>query len=183
MKEPDLEEEAMSVTVEGDQVVLERRSVTGEIDEAILTRPSGETEEVPWEEVEPGLWRSVYEAEEMGLYQVSDASLTALGHVGPVDSQEFADLLSTTDYMQPIAEATGGRVARLFDGREATEMSIPSISLISETNRYGARGWMGLKRTDASVLEGLNRFSLFSGFLGLAILLGAVSLMWYREGR
>jgi hypothetical protein len=37
--------------------------------------------------------------------------------------------------------------------------------------------------TEASVLRGVSRLPLFAGFLGLAILLGAVSAMWYREGR
>lgn len=183
MKEPDLEEEAMTVKVDNGEVVLERRSVAGDVGEAVLTRPSGETEAVAWQEIEPGLWRSTYAAEEIGLYQVSDASLTALGHVGPVDSKEFSDFLSTSAVLQPIADETGGRIQRLYDRFDASEIQVPALSLIGETNRYGGRGWLGLRRTEASVLEGLNRYSLFSGFLGLAVLLGALSLMWYREGR
>jgi hypothetical protein len=33
------------------------------------------------------------------------------------------------------------------------------------------------------VLKGIDRLPLFAGFLGLAILLGAVAATWYREGR
>ena len=43
--------------------------------------------------------------------------------------------------------------------------------------------WLGLRRSDASELVGIDRVPLFAGFLGLAILLAAVSATWYREGR
>ena len=182
MKEPDLEEEALTVTVDGDQIVLERRTVATDVPPTELTLPSGNVMSVELEEATPGVWRAVIEAEETGLYQASDGALTALGHLGPVNSREFADLLSTTEMLEPIVEASGGALVRLA-AESSAEVVVPAINLISETTRYGGRGWLGLKRTDASVLEGLNRLPLFAGLLGLALLLGLVSLMWYREGR
>ena len=43
--------------------------------------------------------------------------------------------------------------------------------------------WIGLQRSSASELVGVERVPLFAGFAGLAILLAAISLTWYREGR
>jgi hypothetical protein len=48
---------------------------------------------------------------------------------------------------------------------------------------YAGNGWLGLKATEASVLNGIDRYPLMIGLLGLALLLGALSLTWYREGR
>jgi hypothetical protein len=45
------------------------------------------------------------------------------------------------------------------------------------------RDWMGVRLTEASVLRGVDRWPLFSGFLGLAALLGVMAATWYREGR
>ena len=54
---------------------------------------------------------------------------------------------------------------------------------MSESRSYSGPNWIGLKTTDAYVLRGVDRISLMAGFLGLALLLGLVSVTWYREGR
>jgi penicillin-binding protein 1B len=41
---------------------------------------------------------------------------------------------------------------------------------------YAGNGWIGLKATEASVLNGIDRYPLMIGLLGLALLLGALSL-------
>ena len=43
--------------------------------------------------------------------------------------------------------------------------------------------WMGFKRGDAYVTRGVRLIPLFSGIIALALLLGALSLTWFREGR
>ena len=40
-----------------------------------------------------------------------------------------------------------------------------------------------INRNHASVLKGIDRIPLFAGFLGLALILGALAGTWYREGR
>ena len=47
---------------------------------------------------------------------------------------------------------------------------------------YGS-GWIGLKTVDASALKDVRTLPLFSGLLGLALLVGALGLLWWREGR
>lgn len=37
--------------------------------------------------------------------------------------------------------------------------------------------------TDETVLKGINSLPLFAGFLGLGLLLLALSATWHREGR
>ncbi|MEC5292014.1 hypothetical protein VSX64_14945 [Aurantimonas sp. C2-6-R+9] len=49
--------------------------------------------------------------------------------------------------------------------------------------RENARGWIGLRKTEKSVLRGVDRTRLFAGFLGLTALPLALSATWYREGR
>ena len=52
------------------------------------------------------------------------------------------------------------------------------------SNRQLCRQWLDrLKATEASVLNGIDRYPLMIGLFGLALLLGALSLTWYREGR
>lgn len=44
---------------------------------------------------------------------VTDGALSALAHVGPENPREFQDVVSTTDKLRPLAEATGGTARRL----------------------------------------------------------------------
>ena len=58
-------------------------------------------------------------ANELGLWRATDGKLTALVNVGPANPREFAEVTSTTDVLQPLANATGGDARRLDDGNGA----------------------------------------------------------------
>lgn len=62
-------------------------------------------------------------------------------------------------------------------------LTVPRIVPLDRASAFHGNGWLGLSRSRATVLKGLEIYPLFAGFLGLAILLGALSLTWYREGR
>ena len=140
-----------------------------------LTRPDGSEDVITLEEEAPGLYRAIIDDPEMGLYRADDGTLTALGHVGPVNPLEARDLRATTELLAPITEASRGS-ARQVD-------SAPRVLLRPEGRSMAGSDWVGLQRSSASELVGVERVPLFAGFLGLAILLAALSMTWYREGR
>ena len=152
-----------------------------EVEPATVTAPSGASREVELEQAEPGLFRAEIETEEVGLFEIANGDLTALAHVGAVDSPEFRATVSTTEVLTPLAAETGGRVARLSD--EEGNLSLPTILPVRGAVRDAGEGRLPLRITDESVLTGVNRYPLFAGFLGLAVLLMAFGSMWYREGR
>nr|WP_210260223.1 hypothetical protein [Hongsoonwoonella zoysiae] len=181
MKEPDLEEEALRLSTRGAEVIVERQTVGETVGDIVLTLPNGETRVLTPTQAEPGLWRASSPAPDLGLYSADDGTHKALVNVGPPNPREFTDVLSTTGKLSGLAEETGGGATRLRD--ENGNLVIPRIVPLSRASDFAGNGWIGLKSTDASVLKGIDRYRLFSGFLGLAILLGAVSFLWYREGR
>ena len=67
--------------------------------------------------------------------------------------------------------------------RSIRELSFPRVVPVSGRANADGRDWIGLKTTDETVLRGVDRTPLFAGFLGLAVLLMALSATWYREGR
>ncbi len=62
-------------------------------------------------------------------------------------------------------------------------LDLPRILPVRSGSSFAGGDWIGVRMTEASVLLGVDRLPLFAGFLGLAILLGALAATWYREGR
>jgi len=181
MQEPDLEEEALDVSLRGPELVIERQTLGESVGEVTVTSPTGDQSQITMSEQEPGLWRGTMPATETGLFSVSEGEMSALIHVGPQNPREFTDVLSTPEKLTPLSEATGGSAERLSD--VGGEMSVPRVVSMRPSASYSGNGWIGLKATEASVLNGVDRYPLMIGLLGLALLLGALSLTWYREGR
>jgi hypothetical protein len=181
MKEPDLEEEALRLTSRGAEVVAERQTIGESVGDLVLTLPGGETRTLTPTEVAPGLWRANTPAPDLGLYTVDDGTRKALVHVGPPNPREFTDVLSTTATLASLSAETGGATRRIADA--GGELLMPRVVPLRRATAFAGDGWIGLQSTNASVLKGVDRYPLFQGLLGLALLLGAVSLLWYREGR
>ena len=181
MQEPDLEEEALRVFMRGPELTVERQTLSDAVNGITVISPTEERTELTMSEAEPGLWRAAMPAEETGLFTVTDGERSTLIHVGPQNPREYTDVLSTASLMRPISETTGGTAQRLRD--LGGELDVPRIVAMREARSYAGNGWIGMKITDASTLKGVDRLPLLFGLLGLAILLGALSMMWYREGR
>ncbi|WP_428650773.1 hypothetical protein [Roseibium sp.] len=181
MQEPALEEEALSVSQRGPELFIERQTLGDKVGEVTVVSPTGERRDVAMTEQEPGLWRGSLPVNETGLFNVTDGTMSALIHVGPQNPREYTDVLSTTEVLAPVSDATGGSSRRLRD--VGGELSVPRVVSMQPSANYAGNGWIGLKTTQASVLNGVDRYPLMLGFLGLALLLGALSLTWYREGR
>jgi hypothetical protein len=180
MKEPELEEEALTAHSEGRSLIVERQTLSEDVPAVTITDPSGNPEDLTLEEAEPGLWRAVVEDAPLGLHRAQDGSLTALAHIGPANPAEFQDVISTTERLAPIAEATGGSVRRLSDGGG---VELPRISAVSSRAPAAGRDWLGLQRSEATVLKSVDQVPLLSGVLGLALLVGGFAGLWYREAR
>lgn len=181
MKEPDLEEEALRVSMRGPELIVERQSLGETIDEVTVQSPSGKETSVAMTESDPGLWRGTMKTTETGLFTVTEGDKTALVHAGPQNPKEYTDVLSTTSVLEPTSLVTGGVTRRLSDLGGGVD--VPRIVPLRQAASYAGTGWIGLKTTNASVLNGIDRYPLFLGLIGLAVLLGALSLTWYREGR
>ncbi len=181
MKEPDLEEEALRARAEGADLMVERQTMADAVDPVVVRSPSGVLRTLTLAEVEPGLWQATTPADEIGLWEAEQGDRVAVAHIGAPNPREFVDARSTAEKLAPLVDATSGHAAFLSTGGD--DLDIPRIVPIRSGSNYSGSDWMGVKITEASVLLGIERLPLFAGFLGLALLLGAVAATWYREGR
>jgi len=180
MKEPDLEEEALRLKVNGHNLVVQRQTMGDSVADVTLTSPSGTTRELKLDPKEPGLWESTVTANELGLWRATDGKLNALVNIGPANPREFAEVTSTTDVLAPIAKATGGSSRRLDDG---DGLHVPRIIAVRSGDTYQGDDWIGLKMSNASVVRGIGVLPVFTGLIGLLLLLGSLAGTWAREGR
>jgi hypothetical protein len=181
MKQPDLEEEALRLNVQGRTVTVERQTMADSVNEVTLTSPTGATRTLQLQAKEPGLWQTTLTANELGLWRATDGKLTALANVGPANPREFQEVTSTTDVLQKIAEATGGGARRLDDGHGGLEL--PRVLPVRTSSVFKGDDWIGLKMRDVSVVRGIGVLPVFAGLIGLLLLIGSLAATWAREGR
>ncbi len=176
MKEPELEEEALSVTAEGQTMTITRRTLGEAVGEVEITGPDGAMVAVPMEEVSPGRFETVFEGPEIGLYRLQQGEEEAVIALGPAAPREFEQTITSADLLEPVVEATRGGIARI-------EAGLPDLRPVREGRPASGRGWLGITPRGAYVTADVTIVPLVSAwaFLALASLLMVGA--WLREGR
>jgi hypothetical protein len=180
MKQPDLEEEALRLLVHGREITVQRQTMADTVAPVIVTSPSGATQNLALDQAEPGVYRKTIEATQLGLWRATDGKLTTLVNVGPANPREFSEVTSTTAVMAQLTNATGGDSRRLVEG---SAMNVPRVVGVRSSDTFKGDDWIGLKLREASVVRGIGVLPMFSGMLGLLLLVGSLALTWGREGR
>src|SRR4051812_1770657 len=181
MKQPDLEEEALRLSLAGRDIEVRRQSMAEEVAAVTVTTPSGQTRTLTLDTTEPGVWKGITKADELGLWRATDGKLNAMINVGPANPREYAEVTSSTNVLAPLTGATGGDTRRLADA--AGNMSIPRMLTVRSSDTFKGDDWLGLKMRDASVVRGIGVLPVFAGLLGLLLLIGSLAATWTREGR
>jgi hypothetical protein len=179
MKQPDLEEEALRMSVRGRDLTVQRQTMGDAAGEVTLTAPSGKTRTLTLAEAHPGVWRTTIEANELGLWRATDGTLNALANVGPANPREFTEVTSTTQVIEPIAHATGGDAVRIESG---SGIHLPRILGVRSSDTFKGGDWIGLRIREASVVRGIGVLPIFAGLIGLLLLIGSLATAWMREG-
>ncbi len=180
MKQPDLDEEALRLEIQGRDLAVLRQTMAETVTPVTVTSPSGATKILNLTAGDPGMWRSKLPADELGLWQASDGTLNALINVGPVNPKEFSEVISTTETLLPLTQATGGDTRRIMNG---SSLDLPRIVPVRASSVFRGDSWLGVRMREASVVRGIGVLPIFAGFIGLLLLVGAFAATWLREGR
>ncbi|MBN8969849.1 MAG: hypothetical protein J0G95_15550 [Rhizobiales bacterium] len=180
MKQPELDEEALRLQVQGRDLVAVRQTMADSVAPVTVTSPSGATRQLTLTQAEPGLWRAATVADELGLWQASDGDLKALINVGPMNPKEFSEVTSTIETLKPLTQASGGDTRRIA---ENGQIDLPRILPVRSASAFHGDGWLGVRMRDASVVRGIGAWPMFAGLIGLLLLLGAFAMTWLREAR
>lgn len=176
MKEPELEEEALTAEATGNQVTITRRTMSEGARSVTVTRPDGTEEEVQMEEVAPGLYRSEFASAQIGLFRLEEGDQTSVVAVGPASPKEFEETIASGDPLAPIMAAMRGGTAAIEEGN-------PQLRSVNAGRAAIGRGWIGYTPRGAYVVENLRVMPLAPPWLMLLIAAGLAVAAWLWEGR
>jgi hypothetical protein len=180
MKEPELEEDALTATVQGNRMEIVRRSLEPVAAPVTVTAPSGATREVKMGGDAGGRQTARIGVSEPGLYRLSDGTRSALAAVGSLRPIEFADVRTTAARLSPLAEATGGGIVWLGDE------PFPETRRISRgraaSGSVAGTPWLGFIANHDHVVRGAREVPLVPPPVMLLLALMGLALAWRREG-
>ena len=176
MKEPELEEEILTASADGETVVVTRRTMAETLGDLVITAPDGTETVTTMTEVSPGRFEAEFGAPENGLFRLREGDRTAVVAVGPAAPKEFENPLSTGAIMTPLTQATRGGVFRVEDG-------IPDLRRVRDGRVASGRNWMGLSRREAYNVLDIKLTPLAPGWVLLLLAAGFAVIAWRVEGR
>ncbi|WP_417603874.1 hypothetical protein [Primorskyibacter flagellatus] len=176
MKEPELEEEALWADPTGQTMRIVRRTLEETAGPVTITRPDGETEVLPLEEVSPGRFEAIYEGLEIGLYRLTDDEIESVIGLGPAAPREFEQTIATAELLQPVIDTMRGGAPRL-------EAGLPVLREVREGRPAAGRGWIGLTPRDAFRTQDVMQTPLLPAWLVLLLASALIVGAWLREGR
>lgn len=176
VQNPSMDDEDIRLSRQGDQMMIELQTMGDELEDVVITTPSGEQITVTPEEYSPGLRRAFINADQLGVYSVQrsgENADAAFAEVGLVDPIEMREVVSTFDYVLPLTKTSGGETARMSD--------IPQILKTANLNEEN-KGAMGVNITQEQQPSGTQRSPIIPQWLALMMSLGMFAYAMKREG-
>jgi hypothetical protein len=176
MKETDLEEEALTVSAEGQTMTIQRRTLNESVGDLEITGPDGETVTIELTETAPGRFGAVWEGPDIGLYRLREGDQESVIALGPTAPREFEQTIASAELLEAPVDATRGGIFNVSEGT-------PDIRRVREGRAAAGRGWIGITPREAYLTADITVSPLLPSWamLLLASLLAVGA--WLREGR
>ncbi len=177
LKQPELEEEALTATVKDEAVTITRRTVAEVPPGPVtITGPDGVVATVDMTEAAPGRFEAVWAAPGLGLYRMEQGDLARVIAVGPASPKEFEATIASDAGLAPIVSGSRGGVVRIEDG-------LPDIRTVRDGRPAAGRGWIGIAPRGAYVTEDIDIAPLVPAWLALLLAVVLAIAAWLYEGR
>ncbi|MBJ3762188.1 hypothetical protein ILP92_05455 [Maribius pontilimi] len=176
MKEPELDEEALDATAEGQEMTITRRTLGDSVGELELTAPDGTVTMIPLDEVSPGRFQTTITGPELGLYRLREGDEETVIALGPSAPREFEQTVADGSLLAPLIEERRGGIRSISDG-------LPDLRQVREGRAAAGRGWLGITPRAAYLTADVTSRPILPAWawLLLAALLSVGA--WLREGR
>jgi hypothetical protein len=176
MKEPELEEEALTAQVTGQTMEITRRTLGEGASTVTITRPDGTEDTLPLSETAPGVMSGSYTGPDIGLYRLTDGELTSVIGLGPAAPREFEQTIADGREAAPLIAPLRGGIMTLANG-------VPTIREVRLGRPAAGRGWIGITPRDAFETRNVTQVPILPEWLVLLLASALILAGWLREGR
>ncbi len=177
MKEPDLEEEKLSLHPLSDgKLEIRRQTLSAKENNVSLKRPDGSLETITLSRKENGLLSFTTEAKEPGIYRAEAGKHNAVITIGRLNPKEFEDPRASSVPLSGMIAQIGGSTHWIEDG-------LPRIKRTSSKAKTAGSGWINLAKNRAEAVVGVKSVSLLPGWLVFLAVVGLIAMGWWRESR
>ncbi len=176
MKEPELEEEALTANADGQSMRITRRTLDETVPPVSITAPDGSTSQITLEPAGPGLFEGNYQGPEIGLYRLENGDQSAVIGLGPAAPREFIQTIADAEALTPITTALRGGTIRIEDG-------MPRLRNVRAGRPAAGRGWLGLTPRSAYETRDVRQTAILPPWLVLLLSAFFITAAWLREGR
>lgn len=179
MKEPELDERALNITVSGNTITVKSRDFSGKNSQVVMRDPDENIETIKLEKTASGILETKIKVDKIGIYSFEDAyGDTRFAVVGELNPPELRGVVSTDRLMRGVLDTSGGKSVWL------SENGVPSIRMMNNgRDRYYGQNWLGLRQNNEYTVQGLREKDVLPHWLMLSLLLGMAILTWWYEGR
>jgi hypothetical protein len=178
MKEPELDEKALSAEAHGDLITIRSRNYKQPDKTVRMVRPDNSAATITLKESPDGFLQENIKAETLGIYSFEDADgQKAYAVAGDLNPPELSGVRATPDLMHPLIRETGGGLAWMGKNPH------PDIRFQSEGRFFAGRDDILFRKNNAFDVKGVEERPLLPApFLAIA-LLALMMFSWWREGR
>jgi hypothetical protein len=177
LKEPELEEESLTATAQGNTLTVTRRTLADAPPGPLtVTAPDGTAQSLAMQPKGPGQFSLTWTAPQMGLYRLTQGNLQRVVAVGTAAPREFAQVVASPAALTPVLARTGGGVLRVEDGAF-------DLRAVQAGRAAAGRGWLGITPRGAYVTEGIRAAPLLPAWVWLAMAAALMLAAWVWEGR
>ncbi len=177
MKEPELEENALFVEMDGSTMFVRRRSLHETPMDIIMITPDNKTETVTLKPQPSGLLEVRIDADQLGIYTFDDGMQERFALVGDLNPPELRGVRTTAELLAPVAQQSGGTVQWLVDD------PAPDLRFVTNGKVFGGHGWVGLKSNNSYQVTGVKDTPFLPDWVYVLLLMGLVAGSWWLEGR
>ena len=176
MKEPELEEESISISIEGEKILVKQYSLSEVLEPANMRTPDGTVSAINMEMSKPGEFIGSFTSSAQGIFEMRSNGVLKVFAKGAANPIEFFDPRPSLDVLDPLVALSKGGQVWAIDG-------LPIIREVRRGRVAAGRSWLGIVNNNAFETLDVRQSALFPAWLYLLMAVGSAVLGWLREGR
>ena len=178
MKEPELEENELSVKVEKDTILITRNSLALNSKPVSLISPSNNKMEIYLDELGNGKQIGKVLSPEQGIWKLSSGKSSISIIVGNSNSSEYLDVRTTDLIIKPIVDKNMGSITWLN-----SQNNFPNINHLPRSQMKTESKNIQLIKNKKYFIKNLKQTSIAPWYILLILSIVLIFLSWYRESR